>query len=260
MRSVYKPLVLYFLLFVAIGLGYWQPSFSWLLPVSLLTLVPGVIWLWRAEGYSVRDLGLHRVPSWHRNIGWGFFIGLILPTPLITVQAVSGWITLAPASPSMAVLPAVVYMASIPAAEELFFRGYLLQRFSFAQGTKLAVFSSSLLWALIHLPHMIDLGLSLLLMAIGVVTFIVWGVTLSIGFLRTGNTLWFPLGLHCGYNLSCSLIGGFLTIAYHDAPRWLVGHPSSGPASGLLGLLLWAMTLVAVWWSIGRKGSASPVK
>jgi len=243
------------------GLAVWQPSFSWLLPVSLLTLVSGVICLWRAEGHSVRDLGLHRVASWRRNVGWGLFAGLILPILLLTMQAVNGWITLAPASLPMAgaamvVLPEVVYMAFIAASEELVFRGYFLQRLSFGQATGLAMLSSSLLWALIHLPAMVDLGLSLVLVAIGMVTLIVWGVALRIGFLHTGNTLWFPFGLHYGYNFSCSLIAGFVTIAHH-APRWLVGHPSWGPESGLLGLLLWITVLVAIWWTTGQEGRAN---
>jgi hypothetical protein len=94
-------------------------------------------------------------------------------------------------------------------------------------------------------------GLSPLLIGIGIVTFVVWGVTLGIGFLRTGNTLWFPFGLHYGYNLGCSLLGGFTAVTYH-APRWLIGHPAWAPESGLLGLLVWSIGLVTLWRTMGK--------
>jgi len=259
MRSVHKPLALYFIALATMGLAFWQPCFSWLLPVALLILLCGVIWLWRAEGYSVRDLGLHRVASRRRNLGWGFLVGLILPTVLVTVQTLSGWITLTPAfepraSVAMIVLLAVGRTASMVALEELVFRGYFLQRFSFEQGTRLAVLLSSLLWAIMHVPAMVDSGLPPMFVAMGMATFVVWGAALSIGFLHTNNTLWFPLGLHYGYNFGYSLIGGFTVITYH-APRWLLGHPAWTPESGLLGLLLWATVLVAIWWSIGRESA-----
>ena len=144
-------------------------------------------------------------------------------------------------------------MTLVVAVEELAFRGYFLQHFSFSLGTRQAMLLSSLLWALLHLPDMVSLGLSFTFVAIGMGTFIVWGVALSVGFLYTDNTLWFPFGLHYGYNLSYSLLGGFIAVTY-NAPRWLVGHPAWAPESGLLGLLLWATTLVAVWWSTGARG------
>ena len=253
---MHKPLVLYLIVLATMGLAVWQPSFSWLSPAFLLILFSGAVWLWEAEGHYVRDLGLHRIASWRRNLGRGFLVGLMLPIVLVTVQAVSGWITLAlaflpMASVAMVVLLAVVKTAFVVASEELVFRGYFLQRFSVSQGTRLAVLSSSLLWALMHLPAMVGAGLSAMFVAIGMVTFIVWGVALSIGFLHTDNSLWFPFGLHYDYNSSYSLIGGFIAVTYH-APRWLLGHPAWASESGLLGLLLWATVSMAIWWSTGQ--------
>lgn len=254
---MHKALGLYFIALTAVGLAVRQPSFTWLAPVSLLILLAGVIWLWQAEGHPIRDLGLQRITSWRRNIGWGFFIGLMLPTVLMAVQAIYGWITLAPApqpvaSLVMIVLLAVIKMTFIVAMEELVFRGYFLQRFGFSLRTAFAVLLSSLLWALMHLPSMVGSGLSPILVAIGMVTWTIFGVALCIGFLHNENTLWFPFGLHYGYNMSYSLVGGLVEVTYH-APTWWVGHPAWVPESGFLGLFLAAAILGCVWWGIRHR-------
>jgi membrane protease YdiL (CAAX protease family) len=255
--SMYKALVLYLFVLGVMSLVIWQLSFTWLIPISSFILLVGAIWLWQAEGYPLRDLGLQFSISWRRNISWGFFIGLILPLVLMTIQAVRGWITVVPTSWSAAnlaivVLLAVVKMAFIVALEEVIFRGYFLQRFSFSLGTRLAVLLSSFLWALMHLPNMIRSELSPLLVTIGVLTFSMVGAALGIGFLRGDNTLWFPFGLHYGYNMSYSLTGGLVGVRYH-APTWWVGHPAWAPESGLLGLLLAVAILGVVEWSTRKR-------
>ncbi len=110
MKSTHKAVAAYFTVLAAMGLAVWQPSFAWLPPVSLL----------------------------------------ILPMVLVIAQAISGWITWAPASRSMAsfaiiVFSAIVKTAFMVAFEELVFRGYFLQRFSFSFGIRFAVLSSSVL-------------------------------------------------------------------------------------------------------------------
>jgi membrane protease YdiL (CAAX protease family) len=254
---MYKALILYLFVLGVMSLAVWQPSFIWLIPVSSFILLVGTIWLWQAEGYPLRDLGLQFSISWRRNISWGFFIGLILPLVLMTIQAVRGWIALVLTSWSVAslaviVVLAMVKMAFIVAVEEIIFRGYFLQRFSFSLGTGLAVLLSSFLWALMHLPNMMHSGLSLFSVMIGVLTFSIVGAALSIGFLRGDSTLWFPLGLHYGYNMSYSLTGGLVVVRYY-APRWWVGHPAWAPESGLLGVLLAVAILGVVEWSTRKE-------
>lgn len=260
MRAIYKALALYLVVLAAMGLAVWQPSFGWLAPISLLILLFGVIWFWRTEGHTVRDLGLQCVPYWRHNIGWGLLIGLTLPLVLVAIQAVSGWITLTPASRPMVSSVTLVFLGGIKIAfvvalEELVFRGYFLQRFCYNLGTRLAVLSSSLLWALGHLPSMVGSGLSPMPVSIGVVTWTVLGVALGTSFLRHKSTLWLPFGLHYGYNFGHSLMGT-LVEKRHRAPTWWVGDPAWAPESGLLGLLLAAAILGVVWWSYGR-GRAS---
>lgn len=249
MNPMNKPLALCSIVFVTMALTFWHPSLAWLNPLSILILLFGTTWLWRVEGYSLYDLGLHRVASWHRNVFLGISIGLVLPTSLAVAQTATGWITLVPASWSLAnLLGAVTKAILVVAVEELVFRGYFLQHFSFTRGTKQAILLSSLLWAFLHLPNMVSSGISLTSLAMGMITFVLIGVALSIGFLRTDNTLWLPLSLHLSYNLSYSFLGVFAAATYH-APPWLVGHPAWAPESGLLGVLLASATLMTIRWT-----------
>lgn len=244
-----KPLVLYSIVFVTIVLAFWHPSLAWLNPLSILILLLGTMWLWRVEGYSVYDLGLHRVASCHRSVFLGISIGLVLPTSLMVAQTATGWITLVPASWSAAsLLGAVTRVTLVVVVEEVVFRCYFLQHFSSTRGTRQAILLSSLLWAFLHLPNMVSSGISLTSLAMGTTTFLLIGVALSVGFLHTDNTLWLPLSLHLGYNLSYSFLGLFAAPTYH-APQWLLGHPAWAPESGLVGVLLASAILVIVWWT-----------
>ncbi len=260
---MHRPLALYIVILVAMSLAAWQPSLSWMAPVSSLALLSGVVWMWRAEGRSLCHLGLHGVTSWWHKLGWGMLIGLFLPLATAALQAINGWIGLSRAPRSMKSLTVILLLAVfktafVAAYEELVFRGYYLQRFRVDQGTVRAALFSSLLWAGMHLPSMVTAGLSPPLLAIGTCTFVLWGMTLSAAFLRSGNALWFPYDLHYGYNLCYSLLGAFVATTYH-APSWLTGQPAWAPESGLLGLIVWliAFALYSVRPSRNSQSQAS---
>jgi hypothetical protein len=94
-------------------------------------------------------------------------------------------------------------------------------------------------------------GLSAPQLVLGMLTFILWGSVLGIGFLYIDKTLWFPFGLHYGNNLSFSLLGTLMT-NWYLAPAWLVGHPAWAPESGLVGTALWALCLLVAWQILRR--------
>jgi len=257
-RSLCKPLALYLVVLIALGLAAWQQPLSWLSPVAMLVLLLGVTWMWRAEGRSIRELGLYRLSWWRRSSAKGLAIGLLLPIGMLSVEALSGFISLTPVPQPQArlarALPSVfVRTALMVAVEELVFRGYMLQRLGLVRGMPLAMGSSSLLWAMLHLPSMMASGLSLSSILAGLMTFTAWGIVLALGLLRSGGMLWFPLALHYGYNLAFSISGTLATIRY-DAPMWLVGHPSWAPESGLVGVSFWLTTLLLVWWRLDTNG------
>lgn len=246
-----KSFVLYGIYIAALLISALVPSLSWLAPVAMLVLLAGALWLWRSAGHPLRTLGFGRDVSWLRFLIYGLLLGLMLPLAAIAVQAAADWLALEPTTLLTAdlirrLLLGVVKMFFVVAFEEVVFRGYYLQRMRARLSIWSAVLVSALLWALSHVPDMIVSGLSAPQLVLGVLTFILWGSVLGIGFLYTSKTLWFPFGLHYGNNLGFSLLGTLMTKMYL-APAWLVGHPAWAPESGLIGAALWAVCLLAAW-------------
>lgn len=254
-----KTIILYGVYLAALFVAALVPSLAWLAPVAMLVLLAGALWLWRAEGHPLRTLGFGRDVPWFRFLAYGLLLGVVLPLVAVAVQAAAGWLAFGPASHSTAelirgLLLGVVRNLFVVAFEEVVFRGYYLQRLRTRLGMWAAVLISALLWAVSHLPNMLASGLSVPQLMLGMLTFVLWGSVLGIGFLYTGKTLWFPIGLHYGNNLSFSLVGTLMTATYLG-PAWLVGHPAWAPESGLVGTALWAACLLFVW-QIARRRSA----
>jgi len=271
-KIVKRVFALYILGIVAVGLAIWQPAFGWLSP-TLYTFVFPVcaIWFWRSEGRTLQDLGLRRGKFWRQSLSWGLLLGLVLPVMIMLVQVLCGWVVLTPHTLAYGDLPAYIivpgYIASvlvkmffIVAIEEFVFRGYFLQRLTLGIGVGWAVLFSSVLWAIGHLFSMVSEGLSPFSIAMGMLTFVTWGIALSIGCLRTGKSLWFPFGLHYGLNISFNLPGVFFVTSYL-APQWWVGNPAWVPESGVLGPLVWLVAIGIVWKitsaRFGQKSDAS---
>jgi membrane protease YdiL (CAAX protease family) len=257
-----KAFALYIVGLAAVGLTIWQPSLGWLSPLMYVIVFPiCAFWLWRSEGRTLQDLGLRRGKFWRQTLSWGLLLGLMFPAVIVLVQALCGWIVVTPSLanltyanwPVYVILPAyIVYvlikMFFIVAIEEFVFRGYFLQRLALGIGVRWAVAMSSALWAIGHLVSMISQGLSPLSIAIGMLTFIVWGTALSLGCLRTAKSLWFPFGIHYGINISFSLLGGFFLTNF-QAPQWLIGNPAWSPETGVFGTLVW-LAMIGVIWKI----------
>lgn len=252
-----KSFILYGTYFTALFVAALVPSLAWLAPVAMLSLLVGALWLWRSDGQPLSALGLGRDVPWLRFLAYGLLLGLAFPLAALAVQIAAGWVSLEPMTlstpePMRMLLLGVVRNFFVVAFEEIVFRGFYLQRLRTHVGMWPAVLLSALLWALSHLPNMLVSGLSGTQVVLGMLTFILWGSALGLGFLHTRSTLWFPFGLHYGTNLSFSLLGTVLAQTY-QAPGWLVGHPAWAPESGLIGTALWALCLLAAWL-IARRG------
>lgn len=260
--GIVKTLLVYLPTLAAMGLAAWRPALGWLNPLAMLILLGGAIWMWHSEGRAFRDLGLQRAGFWRQDLGWGLLIGLSLPLALQSLLALSGSLTLTPATQTTSVLVgllgAVVKPALTVSVEELAFRGCFLQRLELDHGARPAVALSSLLFALAHVPPMLRSGLPPVSLLIGLSSWFAFGTALGLGFLYTGSRLWFPWGLHYAYNLGHSAIVPCAAVVYNSpitltyaGPPWQVGHPAWAPESGLLGLLL-QMAILAAVWAIGQ--------
>jgi membrane protease YdiL (CAAX protease family) len=141
-------------------------------------------------------------------------------------------------------------MILVVAIEEFVFRGFFLNALSRKRGFWLAGGLSSLLWGISHLASMVREGLPPGLMSLGVASFLLWGITLCLSYLRAQNSLWLPYGLHLGVNLGFSLAGWFYA-TQPSAPQWWIGHPAWSPESGLVGVILWLILALASYGLTG---------
>lgn len=243
---------LYILGFIAAAVAVAFPSFSWLSPVTFLLVIPlGAIWIWKSQGRSLWDLGYRFSSSWFRFLAIGLLLGLGIPIIFQVIQVMGGWITLTPREGSIhglvSYLPALLLrMVFIVAIEEFVFRGFLLNALEPRTSFQIAAILSSVLWGVSHLTSMVNEGLELGLILIGMASFTAWGITLCLCYLATIKSLWLPYGIHLGVNLGFSLVGWFF-ITHPSAPKWWIGHPAWSPESGLIGVIVWLILAIVAY-------------
>lgn len=145
---------------------------------------------------------------------------------------------------------ASLWRLAIPAAaEEALLRGYLLQAFAESWGGGWALWTTSLLFGILHLgnPNTSWIGLANILVA---------GVFLGVVYLRTAS-LWWATGVHLGWNWT----HGFLAdlpisgLEVVDAPLfepvirgadWLSGGPF-GPEGSVVSTVILSVAALALW-------------
>ena len=139
----------------------------------------------------------------------------------------------------------------VVAIEEFVFRGFFLHALRRRTNVWLAAVLSSLLWGAGHLTSMVYEGLTPILIIIGMTTFLVWGITLSLSYLNAEKSLWLPYGVHLGINLSFSSVGLFF-VTQPNAPQWWIGHPAWSPESGLIGITVWLILALIIYGFTGN--------
>ncbi len=256
--KINRTFLLYILGILAVGLAVLLPALSWLSPLTYVLVLPlGAVWSWRGQGRSLWDLGCRLNRGWGRRLVIGLLIGLGIPLFFQGLQLAGNWMTLTVRPGPLIGLPFYIFttllrMVLLVAVEEFVFRGFFLSSLSQELSIGLAIFLSSFLWGLGHLTSMVNEGLSFLNILIGMATFIVWGMSLCVAYLRSGKSLWLPYGIHLGINLGFSLFGWFF-ITKHTAPIWWVGHPALAPESGLIGVIGWLLLGLLIYWFVSRQ-------
>ena len=187
---------------------------------------------WKLVGIDIidnkRDLILYFLKGFLLSI---ILISLILVL-LITTQS-GYWI--GKISPEI-IINAIFLIFGVGFAEELIFRGWLLEELKNQFGLKKAIFSQALIYSIAHigfdLPFwdMISILTGLFLL----------GILLSIIRLKDKNSLWGCIGLHGGLVGLWFLINNGLLLISKDSPKWLVGTGSlnTNPLGGIVGISL----------------------
>ena len=169
----------------------------------------------------------------------GFLLSTILISlilfPIITAQ----WGTWVGRISIEIILNAIFLIIGIGFAEELIFRGWLLEEFKNQFGLKKAIILQASLFSIVHigfdLPfwQMISILTGLFLL----------GILLSLIRLKDKNSLWGCIGLHGGLvGLWFITNNGLLEIS-KNSPKWLVGPGTinTNPLGGIFGISLMAI-------------------
>jgi hypothetical protein len=175
----------------------------------------------------------------------GLGIGLFSILLLFGIEASLGWLVWqAPVMPLVRVfLEGLLVAIGIGFAEELFFRGWLLDELQRDYVPSVALWANAIVFAVVHLrlitlPALILLGVAL-----------VWAKRacseLQIGQRR--ERLGLPIGLHAGLVWGYYMINvGQLVTYTNRVPTWVTGLEKN-PLAGLLGLILLSGLAIGMW-------------
>lgn len=222
------------------------------------------------EDLPFSALGWRPHPGWWRDLLTGSLIGaasllfvaaigilcgslrfsLTLPTASPTTTAAAAPLTLFSAVMGTLVSSALIFVVAA-AAEEVLFRGYLLQTLLRSWPLWIAFVLPAAFFAAVHLRNPNAVG------GFTFVNTVVAGIWLSVAYIRT-RSLWFPLGLHWSWNwMQGAVLGlpvsGITEVAPHSllqgfdrGPAWLTGG-AYGVEGGLACTITILLSSAFVW-------------
>lgn len=221
-------------------------AFALLIPAvgSLLFMVRFV------DRIPVSTYGVVMHQNWRRDLGLGLLIAVAMVLLFDVVGAVTGSVSveMAPHDDGFWLnFLLVLVMLSISAAnEELVFRGYPLQVLMAGIGAWPAMI---LLSGLFGLLHHFNPGATWL----GTINTFLAGILLSVAYLRT-RSLWFPFGIHVGWNVVIGPVSGYAVSGIRISSIWTTEMSGTdwftgggyGPEGGALGTVVMLIAISTV--------------
>jgi len=207
-----------FLLFIALMPAWF--NFRWQIRNS-----------WETLGLNNKTF-LNNILSFSQGIIFALILLILILIPLLK----SNYITFSGGLSSDIILNGILLTFGIGVAEEIIFRGWLLEDLKLQFGIKVALISQSIVFSLAHIgfkmPFWNTLGILLGLFTLGILC--------SIIRLKDEGSLWGAIGLHGGLvGIWFVLNNGLINIS-KEAPVWLVGYgaPNTNPLGGSYGISL----------------------
>jgi len=199
------------------------------------------------QGSAWEYIGLRRA-RWFRDTAEGALLGFGMITLSVVVIAAFFQINLTISFSGKTFLTALIVFAVLLAAamaEEVTFRGYQFQRLVEGLGATGSIFVLSAIFGLVHMqnPHVSD---DRWVQLFAFTNTLLIGIVLAISYLRT-KALWFPWGLHFGWNAALGFIYGLPVSGFNQfsvivkgkaiGPEWLLGG-RYGLEGGMLGTVV----------------------
>jgi hypothetical protein len=220
---------------IALTLGFYGMFLGWL-------------WFWGRRVYQFPRVFWHyglrgQWQTWH-DIGVGLGVGLGLIALLFGVQHLLGWVQWHSSSAPVATLlwQGALLGIGVAIAEELLFRGWLLDEFQRDYALTRAIWSHAIVFAILHFLKPLSEILRTLPQLLGLVLL---GVVLAHAKNRTGQ-LGLSIGLHAGLVWGYYLADVGDWVAYTNmVPQWVTGI-NQNPLAGVIGLSFMVVLLIGI--------------
>lgn len=197
----------------------------------------------------LKTFGVGFLPGWQRDLATGVGLAAVMLAALVAGCYSIGYVSIAWTAaqvPAGTLTGTLVLLLIAAAIEELVFRGFPLQILSEGMGEWPAILTLSGLFGLLHMNNPNSSWL-------GIMNTVVAGILLSLAYLRT-RSLWFPYGIHVGWNAGLGYVLGFPLSGVDIASLWTTGIAGSdtilgggyGPEGGLLATFIFAGSAVIV--------------
>ena len=195
----------------------------------------GVINTWKLLGINKIDKNINLFIFFLR----GFLLSVILISLILLPIIGTEWgYSIGTISPDI-FINAIFLILGIGFAEELIFRGWLLEELKKQFGLKKAILGQAFIFSIVH----IGFDLPFLQMLSILTGLFLLGILLSLIRLKDKNSLWGCIGLHGGLvGLWFITNNGLLEIS-KNSPKWLVGPGTinTNPLGGIFGISLMAI-------------------
>tara|TARA_B100000242_G_C43002342_1_gene465692 strand:- start:295 stop:1164 length:870 start_codon:yes stop_codon:yes gene_type:complete len=204
-------------------------------------------------------LGINRIDR-KRNLVLDFLRGFSLSTILISIilfliiTTQSGyWIGKIPTN---IIINGIFLIIIVGLAEELIFRGWLLEEFKNQFGLKKSILIQASIFSVVHIGF--DLPFWEMISILTGLFFL--GILLSLIRFKDKNSLWGCIGLHGGLVGLWFIANNGLLVISKDSPKWLVGPGSinTNPLGGIIGISL--MIIFCFFYLISFKKKISSFK
>ncbi|MGC8711753.1 MAG: CPBP family intramembrane glutamic endopeptidase [Leptodesmis sp.] len=251
-------LVIFALILVALWLPIALPAYllirnqNLVSILTLLVLYAEFLWLVQQWGRVVHQdsrILNHYGLEWSRRNGMellaGFAIAVFSVLLLMGLQTILGWVAWKAAAPNLAriILEGLLISLALGFAEELLFRGWILDELQRDYIPTVALWGNAIIFAALHLrlltfPALVLLGVAL-----------VWAKR-SRGEWQLGrrrDRLGLPIGLHAGLVWSNYILEVGQLITYTGrVPTWVTGIDRN-PLQGLVGIALLGFLAIGMW-------------
>ncbi|HEY9808618.1 MAG TPA: type II CAAX endopeptidase family protein [Halomicronema sp.] len=252
-------LIIFLLILVCLWAPFAIPIYAFVKDANLVSIITMVIlyaefiflarW-WGKKVYKqpeiLQDYGLEFTRRNGRDLLNGLALGVISLFALFITQGLLGWVIWQKPASTLAftILEGLIMSLAVGFAEELLFRGWLLDELQRDYSLQISLLLNGLIFAISHYIRPLDVILTTWPQIIGL---FLLGLTLVWGKRSTKGKLGFSMGFHGGLVWGYYIVRVGNLIKYSGKVPEIITGVNQNPLAGVLGLLF--LGTIALWVS-----------